>query len=499
MEKIYFVESDERCGVFDVLKLKDLSELAESFSQFELEYRMFDKKIAGVKFWQYIRGDIYDSHLRVVYGFFSEDCLKKMIYKEDETVYKLWDVVKEKVLYNQFFIGRRDVLIFESVRKVIDGNYKYRDVYTDIIDKKLKQSHYLLDFVGDKVFPQTSPNLVYAKFEQFKKVMRIKDEDVKVSEGEFESKVIRPIENYYNIHIDSNHRRQIFAKLQKRLSDRKNLARYYNYILEKSRPKVILIVGVRFEMAVLCAVAKKKNIPVVVLQHGTITTTEPTYNSKEKVNICAYPDYIFVFSKLEKKRGKFLIPFSRVIPVGYPELDEYIKKTKYKKSENGIKEILVLSCVDERLLKFTNELADKIDGTRYRIVYKLHPTEYGNWKNVYGQYLLHSNIDVVGNKNKIVYDYFMQAEWVIGMQSTAIYEATAFNVKIAIIDSPYRKDYVELFEMERANLIGNVDDFLSIIDRSDINSEASTICFERDSMDNVQKAIDNIIASKSKI
>ena len=158
-----------------------------------------------------------------------------------------------------------------------------------------------------------------------------------------------------------------------------------------------------------------------------------------------------------------------------------------------------MSCVDERLLKFTNELADKIDGTRYRIVYKLHPTEYGNWKNVYGQYLLHSNIDVVGNKNKIVYDYFMQAEWVIGMQSTAIYEATAFNVKIAIIDSPYRKDYVELFEMKRANLIGNVDDFLSIIDRSDINSEASTICFERDSMDNVQKAIDNIIASKSKI
>ena len=45
--------------------------------------------------------------------------------------------------------------------------------------------------------------------------MRIKDEDVKVSEDEFESKVIRPIENYYNIHIDSNHRRQIFAKLQK--------------------------------------------------------------------------------------------------------------------------------------------------------------------------------------------------------------------------------------------------------------------------------------------
>lgn len=482
-----------------MLEQKDLCDLAESFSQFELENGMFNKKISGVRFWQYIRNDIYDFHLRVIYGFFSDNNLKKITRSEGWNIYKVWDCIKEHLLCNQFNICRRDVLIFACARKVMDSNHKYRDIYTDIINKKLKQSHYLLDFTCNQPLPQTSPNLIYAKFEQFKKRMKIEDEIIEVNKDEFESKVIRPIENYYKIRINNNHRRKMLETLQKCLKNRKSLAKYYNYILKKSKPKVILIVGVHFENAVLCAVAKSKNIPVIVLQHGYITKTEPVYNSKKRMSISAYPDYIFVFGKLEKERGRFLLPSSRVLPVGYPEMDEYIKNVKYTKTETKTKIILIMSCVDEKLLKFTNELANKIDGTKYKIIFKLHPTEYGNWKNVYGGYLIHPNIEVAGNKNKIVYDYFMQAEWVIGMQSTSLYEATAFNVKIAILDSPYRKDYDELFEMGRANLISDVDNFLLIIDRKDISSKASTAYFESNSMEKVQKAIDDIITSKSKI
>lgn len=149
-------------------------------------------------------------------------------------------------------------------------------------------------------------------------------------------------------------------------------------------------------------------------------------------------------------------------------------------------------------MKFTRELADKIDGTKYRIVYKLHPVEYGNWKKAYGSYLLHPNIDVAGDKSKIIYDFFMDAEWVLGMQSTCLYEATAFDVKIAIVDSPFKRDYEEFFELGRANLISSVDDFLGIIDQKNVNSMASTAWFENNSMERVQRAIDDIIASNIK-
>lgn len=478
-----------------MLNQKNLTDLAKSFSQFELEYGMFHKRIAGVRFWQYIRDSIYDLHLRAIYGFFDGSGLQQIRGVEEKIVYNLWDYIKENSIFNQMFMGRRDVLIFASARKVVDDNYRYRDVYTDVIDKKLKQSHYLLDSTR---LPQTSPNLIYIKQEQFKKVKGIKDETVSINRDEFESKVIRPIENYYDIQFNNNHRRQILMMLQERLEKRKGLAKYYTYILEKSRPKAILIVGVNFAMAVLCAVAKKKNIPVIVLQHGEITTTEPTYNTQKAISISAYPDYFFVFSELEKNRGKFLIPSSRVIPVGYPELDEYIKNAKHKESKKEKKEILIISCVDEKLLKFTNELAKRIDGTRYRIIYKLHPVEYGNWKGAYGQYLLHPNIEVAGEKNKVIYDYFMDAEWVIGMQSTCLYEATAFHVKIAIIDSSFKEDYEEFFEMGRASLINDVEDFLAIIDKKSINSKASAAWFENNSMEKVQRAIDEIIASDHK-
>lgn len=478
-----------------MLEKKNLTDLAESFSRFEIECGMFHVKISGVKVWQYIRNDIYDLHLRMIYGFFDGSGLQKITGIEDKNRYKVWDRMKDKLMYNQTFIGRRDVLIFASARKVMDNNYKYRDVYTDIIDKKLEQSHYLLDVTR---LPQASPNLIHIDIERFKKNKGITDEVINISKEEFENKIIRPIEIYYDIQLNNNHRRQILVLLQKRLEKRKSLAAYYSYILEKSRPKIILIVGVSFEMAVLCAVAKRRNIPVVVLQHGEITSTEPIYNSQKRINISTYPDYFFVFSELERKRGKFMIPSSRVIPVGYPELDDYIKNTKSGKAEKEKKEILIISCVDENLLKFTRELADKIDGTKYRIVYKLHPVEYGNWKKAYGSYLLHPNIDVAGDKSKIIYDFFMDAEWVLGMQSTCLYEATAFDVKIAIVDSPFKRDYEEFFELGRANLISSVDDFLGIINQKNVNSMASTAWFENNSMERVQRAIDDIIASNIK-
>lgn len=478
-----------------MLKINDMIELAASFTRFELEYGMFDKKIHGVRFWQYIRDCVIESHLRKIYGFYSEDFLKRIVNKENKRTYSLSLQLQENLFRNQFSLRKRDVLIFACDRKVADGKNMYRDVYTDVIDKNLRQSHYLLSFVRDIAIPQASPNLVYLKLEQFMKVMGIKDEGVNVSKEEFQDKVIGPLESYFDIQFDNVHKTQIHTFLKACLARRKTLAKFYNYILNKSMPKIILTVGIGFEMNVLCAVAKRKNIPVVVLQHGYISLGSFPYNSPKPIKISAYPDYMFVFSKSEKERGKFWLPRSRVIPVGFPELDRYIQTAQEQKS--AIKQILILSCGDEKLLRFTVDLADKIDVSKYKIVYKLHPIEYGVWENLYGHFLRHPNIEVVGDKNKVIYDYFMQADWVIGMFSTALYEATAFNVKIAILDSPYRRDYEELFESGRACSIDDVNSFMKIMDNREINAIADTSYFESNSMEKVQQAIDTIIESRS--
>lgn len=479
-----------------MLEIGSIEDLAESFNRFELEYGMFDKKINGIKFWQHIREEIWHRQLVQIFGFVIISDIKKIERCEEKINYTLWDRVKENLFCNQFCIGRRDVLIFACGRKVIDGNQRYRDVYTDIIDKKLKQSHYLLDFANGRPLPQASTNLVYIKLDQFKKFMGIKDEAIKISTEEFEKKVIEPLENYYHICFDNKRKKQMIVFLQYSLSMRRILIPYYNFILNRSKPKVIFIVGGDIEMGVLCVVAKKKGIPVVELQHGAVSQLSPHYNFQTKIKYGAYPDYVFVYSESEKRRCRFPIDLSRVIPVGYPELDEYTKKAANHKSK--IKNILIISSVEEEVMQFARELADKIDRTRYRVVYKLHPIEYGNWKRAYGHYLIHPNIEVVGDRNTVAYDFLTQADWVIGKWSTLLREATAFNVKIAIIDSVYYEKLMsDLSEMGRARLIENVDDFMAIIDNKDIPSEASTDFFESNSMEKVQKAIDMIIASNA--
>lgn len=468
-----------------MMKLDNMGDLADSYNQFEQEYSMFSKRIAGIQFWKYVRDYVFGSHLSEIYGFYIESNMSKVKYVEEKINCTLWNTVKEYLFNNQFGVRKRDVLILACSRKIKNKDQKFRDVYTDIIDKKLKQSHYLLDFVYDRPLPQTSKNLIYINIERFQRVLGIKNEKVEIDKSEFENELIKPLEEYYYIFFDYKRKKDMINYLQNCLTLRKILAQYYNFLLDKSKPKVILFAGICMETHILCAVAKNKGIPTVELQHGINTKSTIHYNFAKRMRISTYPDYMFTFSQAEKKCA-YSISSSKVIPVGYPELDEFTRKAVRRNT--SLREILIISSAEDRMLDFAEELVNRIDSSKFHVIYKLHPVEYGkkNCRN--------TNLEIVGDKTKMVYDYLAQAEWVVGMHSTVLYEATAFDVKIAILNSGFYEDgFRRLIDTKRANLISNVDDFLFIVDRKDINSKAVTDYFESNSMEKVQKAIDKIL------
>lgn len=91
--------------------------------------------------------------------------------------------------------------------------------------------------------------------------------------------------------------------------------------------------------------------------------------------------------------------------VGFPYFEEQIQK--YKRKKNDIYTVIFVSqgTVGEQLSKLAVAFA-KENKTAMRILYKLHPSEYGRWKEQYS-WLQEETIEVIDNNEKVFTSYLV--------------------------------------------------------------------------------------------
>lgn len=474
----------------------NMEKFTDSFLQFEYEYGMFQFKMGEIKIWHLIRFQLY-YHLAEQFGLGKT--LLDVVPMNKGTVQQTWrDIIREKVVCNQFRARKRDVLIFPSTGKYKDNDGYYRCKYTDLLDKAMKRSHYLLDGKSDEgvYVRQRSKNILYSDLKIFKKIYEIKNDYGSISKLELNEKIVTPIEEYYKIKIDVRFKQKWLSMINTILRIRGYFINYYNYMLNRIKPKIIIITcAYDWDKMFLCEVAKKKNIPVVELEHGAIGRLHISYNFLKKMNLPNFPDYIFTFGQLEKVRPRFPIDDNRVIPVGFPELEDcYIKCSKnHLNVKKNRKQILFVSQGIVELAQYADAVAGILDSKKYRIIYKLHPKEYGNWKDIYKGYLKNPNIEVCGDYKKTMHSFLAESDWVIGSYSTSLYEATMFDVKIALIKTTMLDDMKDLYSNGYALLVESPQQLAQEIIEDTFNMSSGISIFEKNSIRNMLKWIDKII------
>ncbi len=476
----------------------NVEEFFDSFLQFEDECGMFDISIGNVKIWHLIRRHLYYD-LADVFGVVLSSLTGASTGGYGE-INKTWkDVLREKVVCNQFLAHRRDVLIIPQGRKYRDKGDCYSCYITGRLERAMKRSHYLLDgkSVGGVYLKWRSRNILYLKWDVFLEINR-KKKYYQAGKQEVEEKIIEPIENFYNIRLDLKCKRKWLALINNILRDRDGYISYFDFMLKRIKPKIIILACAydTYKM-ILCEVAQKRNIPVIELQHGAIGTLHIAYNFLNKRRLPNFPSYIFTFGQLDKITPRYPIDNERIIPVGYPELENNYKKycRANQKKVNGKKQILFVSQGLTEIARYAEKITNMLDINQYRIIFKLHPKEYGNWKQIYGKYLHNPNIEVVGDYNKTIYSYLGEADWVIGNCSTTLYEATMFNTKIAIIKDAQYLNMKPLYENGLCLLVNSpeelADNIISDVFRA--NTDQTVKVFEMNSISNMLKQIDKII------
>lgn len=462
-------------------------EFTESFLEFEYRNKMFCTKINNVYIWHYIRGELYCILLKMLNIF---DGLMDDSHKKASSKVTCQEMIRKYITCNQFLAHKRDVLIIPHVRKYKDGEKYYKCIYTHLLDETLENSHYLLDMksLENNYAILKSHNVLYCDLEAFKAIKRLNFQYESISKSEVNSMIIEPIEKYFNISINLEIRKQLMNLVRNKINERKYWIRYYNYMLKKISPQIVLIVvSYSLDRMVLCEEAKKRNIPVVELQHGAINSGHVTYNFYKKMKLPSFPDYIFTFGQFEK---------DRIIPVGYPELEKYL--TIYKKERKFKKTILFISQGLEQIAEYARIMAENLDAEKYQVVFQLHPKEYFDWKKKLSNYLFHPNIEVVGSFEHTVYESLAQADWVVGCYSTVLYEAQMFNVKVAVLKFSLYYSVENLYKTGCALLVDSPRQLIDEIKLDSFEPNREVSMFEKNSLEKMKAGINDIMRCHSR-
>lgn len=443
-----------------------VGDICEIFFSLEEKYNLNYTEIQGCYAWQLIRMYLYYDITRRTQTFGAPQQQSLSLFDKFKSFIPFF---KNSILSNPL-TGKytKDLLIFDHPRKIIyDGEYK--DIYSDFLVGYLEEDYsfevleapYLnKHFTNKKNYIKYTDRIQLGSYiyKKFNKIEFTQKEQNLISNLEKEFKT------NFNLDID------LSLILKNHILNFKYDYNNYVKLFEKRKPKMIFVV-VAYENQAIVKAAKDLGITVIELQHGTITDYHLGYSYPKKTRlngeIAYFPDKILTFGEYWINSKTCPINKENIIPIGFSYFEQQSKD--YLGINVVDNQILFISqgVIGKYLSKLAFELAN--DCNDLNIIYKLHPGEYGVWRQNYPELVEASsmeNFKVIDNSKTPLYELFAKSNYQVGAFSTAIYEGLMFNCKTFIVDVPgveYLEDLIEnnyVYKITDSNdLINNLEKF----------------------------------------
>ncbi|QWB99437.1 hypothetical protein KHQ88_04530 [Mycoplasmatota bacterium] len=468
--------------------------IIEKFLTFESDNNLFDLKVKDTHFWHLIRFQIYNKIESIIYDVGRAHGDKKSF--RNNLILILYNLkylfIRNVVFYNK----KIDYLFMNHPRRVMDNNV-YKCLYTDNLISSGYEKYLIIEDPYQGMHKKLIPNrsIVYTDslflFREIKFLLSYNY--FKNKEANIIKSLIYLINKEFKIDLDEKF---LTSLIKKSIITFEYFNRKYKKLLLKTKPNVIIqVVSYTYSRLSLNYVAKTLNIPTIELQHGTMGKYHIAYNFKEKVNLPTFPDYIFIFGKFWKENTRFPISENKIKIVGWPYLEKKVSEFQKKSKENSKKNIIFLSqgTIGIKFTKFALDFCNLIDLTKYKVILKLHPGEYGRWKKEY-PWLIDSKIEVIDHNKHDIHYYFAKSDIQVGVSSTALFEGLAYGLKTYVYKAFSFNYMEELYESGYATLVDSPLELINEIEdyRS---SEIKTIQYfwEQQSINKMFCAIKNII------
>lgn len=467
--------------------------LIDLYIQMENELSLYERKVKDFYYWNYIREEIY-SNLNSYIN--STPCGFSKTHISIKRMPKLiWDcIVKEEYRYSRFK-DPIDILFVCHPRRIWCDK-SYLSIYTDLISNKFENSITIeYPHEGFHYKPCYTKNICYMDYMYYVRALIQKLPVYSLTDDDLNNirSTIGLVKNYlynhtgYTLNVDEVVKRVVFFYKRYRYT-----YIYFERMLKRLRPKLLVeVVHYRFENMVLNQVAKKHKIPVVELQHGLTGKYHIAYNYGDIKNNDCLPDVFLSFSDYWSNTMRLPDSIVKIQSVGFPYYERKI--LEFKKDSNPLY-ILFLSSgtIGASLSQLAIELNSLLTGTDLKIVYKLHPGEFSDWKERYPE-LARSDIMVIDNAEIDLYSLFSKSVAQVGVYSTALFEGLGYRLKTYILDAGHTEHVECLLTYKCALLVHNAQEIKTDLLTNGTIDIDSSFFWKEDALNNMISALSNMI------
>lgn len=463
----------------------------ESFILMEEKHQLFERTIGGWNYWHTMRIDVITNK--------NKTMPPPPNFRSKEEVRRRWKYIFQKKLDSKpcdilFFIGRRYLKMEDGTYKSIISDdlakyltkHSYRctlyEEYEPVVSQEVRKER---DDVFLDVYPKEIAGILFRKKWLFTKVQKEIQKEIAFLE--------KIIQETYSESID-------VAYLQRTLRFRyithKVGMKYYKRILKKKKVKMVVedahYCPRRF---VMTEAAKALNIPVVELAHGLFPKTHIAFNTGKEREIPTFPNHVFVYGEYMEGLARFPIPKEQVHGVGYPHLEEYLNQFEKNRKENPNVILLVSQgTVHAEMLEFSRDLVEYIQKKNldYQVYLKLHPSEPYIPEEYSGVLSSSERFHVIQFLDKTLYQCFEEACAIVGVYSTALYEAVVFGLPTMMLGhSGYDEAYQFMIDEGCASRIQTAEDFFAQFGKWQPKNIETFL--KRDALENMKREIEKIL------
>lgn len=262
------------------------------------------------------------------------------------------------------------------------------------------------------------------------------------------------LDERFGCRLDRGHLRHLIREACRVIP---SLEALYGDLLDRVRPKaVVQVIGYSSRILPLTAVARRRGIPVVEMQHGTIGPTHLAYNFAPGREPPGVPDVLAGYSGWWGDLVR-LPARCRVVGVGNAWLDDHLPETLRdpRPPADGPRIALCLSqaSIGALMSRWAADAAPKLAERGWRLRYKFHPAEIEGWRGRY-PWLAEAvgpGLEVIDRRTAL-YDEMAGVHAQIGVYSTALFEGVAFHLPTVVAAIPGYEALQPLIDAEAAAL-----------------------------------------------
>ena len=481
--------------------------ICDEFIQMEYDNNLFEFEVAEVKVWPYIREKIYCmimKELGLIADSFTnainvtgnvENPLYKLFYMQTYKYLKYPNIEKKSYLFLTHPRRIKNEKNFECT--VLDELIEHIDGESYTIEEPL-----WVDSLADKLShfcPARTKKLIYTDYIElkFEVAYSLSRKFLWSALNKKEREKIKGLKlllnRLFEVNIDTSFEQICLKHILYERIVRKD----YRKILDKIEPKLILeYYSPTRTKQVINTIAHEKGIKIIDLQHGMFGRNEPlmsNYYKKEK--LVNYPDYLFVFGDYWRTKSRYCLQRENIISVGYPYFERHKIKYMNEKSTFFRDKIIFYSQgkIGHELSRVASSLAVLLleKKSEIKIIYKTHPFERNKWKNEY-KWLNKINI-IVKDDNSSIYEYFSSALCVVGVYTTALYEALAMGIPIFVYMGYGYEELLDLKDVSnKVYFFKNPNQILQKLGGLDyqIEEKVEDYIFKNNALENIKYYID---------